>query len=113
VGATVGGELIVLLYACVVGFVAAGITSSFYRLMTSEQAAFRALGEGALAMVTTFIFCALSGPVIVMDHAIRTRKIERQPLRWFAVGALVAALWSCCLGLVVLEVVLSVRDSIA
>jgi hypothetical protein len=106
------GELLVLLYAGVVGFVAAGITASFYRWITSEPARFGLFGQTALGMITTFLFCALTGPVIVMDHAIRSRKIEKSPLRWFAAGTLVAALWSCCLGLVVLDLVLSIRGSV-
>jgi hypothetical protein len=110
-GAALLGELLVLLYAGVVGFVAAGITASFYRWITSEPARFGLFGQTAAGMVTTFVFCALTGPVIVMDHAIRSRKVEKSPLGWFAVGTLVAALWSCCLGLVVLEVVLSIRGT--
>lgn len=106
-------ELAVLLYAGVVGFVAAGITGSFYRLITAEPPRFGAFGNGVLGTVTTFIFGALTGPVIVLDTAMRYRKVERMPLRWLAVGALIAVLWSCCLGIVVLELMLTLRDSFA
>lgn len=105
-------DLLLLVYAGAVGFVAAGIAASFYRLVTSEPARLGLSGETAISLLTTFAFCALTGPVIVMDHALRTRKVERAPLGWLAAGTLIAGLWSCCLGIIVLELVLSLRDSL-
>jgi len=109
----VWGDLIVLGYAGAVGFVAAGITSSFYRMITAEPARFGFFGETALALVTTVVFCALTGPVIIMERAIVARRLERSPIRWFAMGTLIAAIWSCCLGLLVLEIVLAVQGNVA
>ena len=106
-------DLLLLAYAVAVGFVAAGITASFYKMLTSEPAAFRLLGASALAWVTTFAFCALTGPVIVIDYAIKSRRVDRLPFGWVAAGVAMAALWSCCVGIIVLEVVLSLRDSLA
>jgi hypothetical protein len=102
-----------LLYCAAVGFVAAGIAASFYKLVTTERARFALLGETAFALATTFVFCALTGPVVLVDFAIRTRRAERLPVRWLLAGVCIAALWSCCLGLLVLQLVLTLRDSLA
>jgi hypothetical protein len=44
---------------------------------------------------------------------IRNRRAERRPLPWLFGGIGIAALWSCCLGLVVLQLFLTLRDSLA
>ena len=106
-------EVLLLLYCVAVGFVSAGIAASFYKLVTAEPARFAVLGETVFALATSFVFCALTGPVIVVDFAIRNRRAERMPVRWVMAGVGVAALWSCCLGLLVLELVLTLRDSLA
>ena len=106
-------DLLLLLYCVAVGFVSAGIAASFYKLVTAEPARFGILGETVFGLATSFIFCALTGPVIVVDFAIRNRRATQKPLRWLMAGVGVAALWSCCLGLFVLELVLTLRDSLA
>jgi hypothetical protein len=37
---------------------------------------------------------------------------EKLPLGWLAAGVGIAAMWSCCVGIVTLELVLVVRDSL-
>lgn len=105
-------DVLLLVYCVAVGFVSAGIAASFYKLVTAEPARFALLGQDVFALATSFVFCALTGPVIVVDFAIRNRRDERMPFAWLMAGVGVAALWSCCLGLVVLELVLTVRDSL-
>ncbi len=107
------GDFLLLLYAVAVGFVAAGITASFYRMVTSEPARFGLFGQSLLAWITTFAFCAMTGPVIVVDMAIQRVRNEKLPFGWLMAGVGIAALWSCCLGIVVLAVVLGVRNSLA
>jgi len=106
-------EFLILLYAIAVGFVAAGITASCYKMLCSEPARFALLGQSIAAWFTTFAFCALTGPVIVVDMALKRVREEKLPLGWLAVGVGVAALWSCCVGIIMLELVLAVRDSLA
>src|SRR5262245_302681 len=105
-------EIFLLLYCVAVGFVSAGIAASFYRLVTAEPARFALLGQSAFGLATSFVFCALTGPVIVVDFALRSRRAEQMPFGWRMAGVAIAALWSCCLGLVVLALVLTVRDSL-
>jgi cytochrome c biogenesis protein CcdA len=102
-------ELIILGYAGTVGFVAAGIVASLYQWVTSEPARFMLLGSGMPAMVTSFAFCAMTGPIIVLDHAVRLRQAEKGPLSWLFAGLFVTALWSCCSGVVLLSVVVLLR----
>jgi hypothetical protein len=103
-------ELVILGYAATVGFVASGIVASFYQLLTSQPAKFALLGKSVLAAVTTFAFCAVSGPMIIMDRALKARK-EKEPVGWLFGSAFVALLWSCCSGIVVLGFALSLKDS--
>jgi len=105
-------EVVLLLYCVAVGFVSAGIAASFYKLVTTEPARFALLGQTAFGLATSFIFCALTGPVIVVGFALRNRRDERMPLSWLMAGVGIAALWSCCLGVVVLQLVLTVRDTL-
>jgi uncharacterized membrane protein YhaH (DUF805 family) len=105
-------EFLLLLYAIAVGFVAAGITASFYKMLSSEPARFALFGQSVLAWVTTFAFCALTGPVIVVDMAVKRVRDEKLPLTWLAAGVGIAAMWSCCVGIVTLELVLVLRDSL-
>ena len=105
-------ELIILGYAATVGFVASGIVASFYQLLTSQPAKFALLGKSVLAAVTTFALCAMTGPVIIMNRALRARRTEKEPVGWLFGSAFVALLWSCCSGIVVLGFALSLRDSL-
>ena len=90
-----------------------GHRSEFYKLVTAERARFSIVGETVFGLATSFLFCALTGPVIVVDFAIRNRHADRVPFTWLLAGVSVAALWSCCLGLVVLQLILVLRDTLA
>jgi hypothetical protein len=105
-------DLLLLVFCAAVGFVAAGISASFYKLVTTEPARFGFVGKTVFGLATSSLFCALTGPVIVVDFAIRNRRAERRPLPWLFAGMGIAALWSCCTGLVVLQLFLTLRDSL-
>lgn len=102
-------DLIILGYAGAVGFVAAGIAASFYKWVTSEPAKFTVLGQGVPALVTSFAFCAMTGPIIVLDYAVSLRRREKGPVSWLFAGALVTGLWSCCSGIVILSLIVALR----
>lgn len=105
-------DLFILGYAATVGFVASGIVASFYQLVTAQPAKFALLGRSALAALTTFLLCAVTGPVIIMHRAIAARRKEKEPVGWLFGSVFVALLWSCCSGIVVLGFALSLRDSL-
>jgi hypothetical protein len=102
-----------LAYCAAVGFVASGVAASFYKMVTREPAQFTLLGEGWFAAFVTFLFCALTGPAIVMDLVIRNRLTEKNALPMIFAGLVIAVLWSVCSGVLVLQLVLSLRDSLA
>jgi hypothetical protein len=106
------GEILILGYAATVGFVTGGIVASFYQLVTSERAKFALFGQSILAMATTMAFFALTGPVIIMDRALKARIKEREPVGWLFGSVFVAALWSCCSGILVLGFALSLRNTL-
>ncbi len=78
-------EFLLLLFAAAVGFVAAGLVA-------------------CLAAGASF---ALVGPYIVARGAIRARSVDKRPLGWLMAGLALAAGWSTCSGIVVLDLALS------
>jgi Family of unknown function (DUF6949) len=104
-------DLLILFYAGAIGFVAAGIAASFYKMVTQEQARFRMMGTTLIAGITMFCFFALTGPVIVMNQSLTMLRGEKNGLAWLAAGVLVAGLWSCCLGILMLAVVVSFKTA--
>jgi hypothetical protein len=102
-----------LIYCTAVGFVASGIAASCYKMITAEPARFAMLGSGWPATVATFLFCALTGPAIVMDMVIKHRLGDRGAVAAVAAGLAVALLWSVCSGVIVLDVVMTITDGLA
>jgi cytochrome c biogenesis protein CcdA len=102
-----------VLYCGAVGFVAAGIAASFFKMVTREPARFAMLGSGWLAATVTFLFCAVSGPAIVIDLVIKHRAFSREGLGTLAAGLVVALLWSVCSGVLVLDIVVQLRGTLA
>jgi hypothetical protein len=80
---------------------------------SGEPARFSLFSGTIFGLATSFLFCALTGPAIVSGHAIRHRSREHGQLHLLLAGIAVAALWSCCLGIVVLQLILTVRGSLA
>jgi hypothetical protein len=106
-------DLLIICFATASGFVAAGVLSSFYQLVTETPARFDITADRIWAGTLQVILLMFAGPAIVMRNAIRGRMIERRPLGWLAASAVIAAAWSLCSGIVVLEFALALRDSIA
>lgn len=104
---------LLIIYCGVVGFVAAGIAASFYKMVTSETARFALLGQGWLAAISTFLFFAVTGPAIIMESALKRRSGEDNAGGWLVASLLVAGLWSVCSGILVLGLVLSLESGIA
>jgi len=102
-----------LFYCASVGFVASGVAASFFKMVTHEPARFALLGKGWLATAVTFLFCAVTGPAIVMDMVIRNRNTDNGALGMVAAGLCVAVFWSICSGILVLDLVLQLKESLA
>jgi hypothetical protein len=104
---------LLVLYCGVIGFVAAGIAASFYKMITSQPARFSLLGPGWLGALSSFFFFALTGPAILMEMALEQRKASANAGGWLLAGFAVSALWSLCSGIIVLGLVLALRSGLA
>ena len=102
-----------LAYCATVGFVASGVAASFYKMVTNEPARFSMLGQGWWAAAVTFLFCAVTGPAIVLNLVIRNRLTDRSALGMIFAGLFVALLWSVCSGILVLQLVIQIREGLA
>lgn len=106
-------DLLLLVYASAIGFVSAGITASFYRMVTSEPARFGPAGTSSLALVSAFFLGALAGPIIILQSALNGVRERRIPRTMLGAGVIIAGLWSGCIGILVLDVALRLRDIVA
>ncbi|MEX0852899.1 MAG: hypothetical protein WD036_06405 [Bauldia sp.] len=112
-GITMLRDGLLLAYCCAVGFVCAGISASCFKMVTSEPARFRLLGEGWLGLTTTFFFCGLTGPAIIMDYALHRQPSERNFVSLLVGGVCIAGLWSACSGVLVLHLVVTLGGRLA
>ena len=101
-------ELFVFVFATAVGFVAAGLASSFFQLVTSRRVAFVMPGPHLGKSIAVGAAFAIIGPYIVARGALRAAFIDRRPLVWLAGGLALAAGWSFCSGLILLDLALTV-----
>ena len=97
------GDLLVVAFALVTGFVSAGVLGSFYQLVTQQPPSFSFDLDGWLKVISAVIVCTFAGPFIIMRNAIRGRMIEHRPIGWLAASAAIAGMWSLCSGIVVLD----------
>jgi len=106
-------DMFLLLYCAATGFVASGVAASFYKMMTLEAPRFSLLGKGWGGVAATFVLCAITGPMIVIDLVLKGRLSDRGAVGTVLAGVFVAGLWSICSGILVLDLVLSLRDGFA
>ena len=104
---------LLLFYSAAVGFVAAGIAASFFKMVTAAPARFALLGEGWLGAAATLVFCGLTGPAIIVDRAIRDRLAGRNGMGRLFASLFMAAAWSACSGILVLQIALSLGGVVA
>ena len=106
-------DVVLFLYAGAVGFVVAGLAAAAYRAVTSQPVRFGANGTGLFSMVSAFVFGLVLGPVIIVRQAFASVRSGDVPSSWAAAGVMVAIVWSCCLGIAILAVAESLRNSLA
>jgi len=103
-------EIFIILFAIAAGFVAAGVTTSGYQLITNRPLSFEIPDWPALGRFLLGFALIFSGPVILMRNAIRARIIEGRPVAWLAASTVVSMSWSFVLGLFVMQIMLALRD---
>lgn len=102
-------EMLIAAYATACGFVAAGILSSLYQLLTDKPVKFSVQIETLWRGFIDVLLCAFTGPFIIMRNAIRGRTIERRPVGWLVASTAIATGWSLCSGVVVVNLILTMR----
>ena len=104
---------LLLAYSGAIGFVCAGISASFFKMVTSQPARFALLGDGWLGLATTFVFFGLTGPAIIMEQACQRRLSDRTTIGLFAGSVVIAGLWSACSGILVLGLMVTLGAYVA
>ena len=104
-------ELLLAVYMACAGFVAAGLIGSLYQLVTGTPPKFQVRLESFPGTFVSCILCAFAGPFIIMRNAIRGRRVENRPISWLVASSTIAAMWSICTGILVLQFALSVTGS--
>ena len=98
--------LAVYLYATAVGFVAAGLLSSFTQLVSGEPLRFGLEPKSVLASVGGVMLRVLAGPAILMRNAWLGRRLEARAPIWLGFSALIAGMWSLFSGAILLDLIL-------
>lgn len=106
-------DILLFLYAGAVGFIVAGLAAAAYRAVTSRPVRFGANGTGMSSVVGAFLVGLILGPVIIVRQAFASVRSGDVPSSWAAAGIMVAVVWSCCLGIAILAVAESLRNSLA
>jgi hypothetical protein len=101
------GSLIVYAYVTAVGFVMAGVLSSFVQLVSGQPMRFGVEPDSLLASVGGVVLRVFAGPAILMRNAWRGMRVEARPKVWFGLSAAIAALWSLFIGALVVDLVLT------
>ena len=96
----------IYLYATAVGFVAAGVLSSFVQLVSGEPMRFGIEPSSILASFGGVMLRVLAGPAILMRNARRALRLEARPKFWFGISAAIAAVWSLLSGALLLVLIL-------
>jgi hypothetical protein len=98
--------LAIYLYATAVGFVAAGLLSSFTQLVSGEPLRFGLEPNSVLASLGGVLLRVLAGPAILMRNAWPGRRLEARAPIWFGFSALIAGMWSLFSGAILLDLIL-------
>jgi hypothetical protein len=59
------------------------------------------------------VLCAVTGPAIVLDIVMKSRIADRTAVGTALFGLVIILLWSVCSGVLVLDLVITLRDSFA
>lgn len=95
----------IYLYVIAVGFVAAGVLSSFVQFVSGEPMRFGIEPNSLLASIGGVLLRVLAGPAILMRNAWRGLRLEARPKIWFGLSTMIAAVWSLFSGAVLLDVI--------
>jgi prepilin signal peptidase PulO-like enzyme (type II secretory pathway) len=99
-------SFIVYLYVMSVGFVMAGVLSSFVQLVSGEPLRFGLEPNSVMSSLGGVLLRVVAGPAILMRNAWRGMWIEARPKAWFGASLAIAALWSLFSGTLLIDLIL-------
>jgi len=99
-------SLIVYAYVTAVGFVLAGILSSFVQLVSGEPMRFGLQPASVVSSLGGVLLRFIAGPAILMRNAWRGMRLEARPKFWFGLSVIVAAWWSLFIGALLIDLAL-------
>lgn len=98
-------------YVTAIGFCAAGVAASLSQLVTGRPLRFGLEGQATLPALFGVFTRVLAGPAIVMRNALKAALLGRPPY-WLALSTLICAFWSFFSGVVILELVYRLSQSL-
>jgi uncharacterized protein DUF6949 len=93
-------------YVMAVGFVLAGVLSSFVQLVSGEPMRFGLEPKSIVTSLGGVLLRVFAGPAILMRNAWRGMWIEARPKVWFGASLAIAALWSLFSGALLIDLIL-------
>lgn len=100
-------QLATLFFSIATGFVAAGLTSSFYRLVTKKPPSFQLSSHSAMGQLAGVFTLVFAGPTVILRNALRAQVFENRPPFWMLLSGCIATVWSFLSGVFLLGVMLS------
>ncbi|MEM9590569.1 MAG: hypothetical protein AAF967_04415 [Pseudomonadota bacterium] len=101
-------EALLFAYIVAVGFVTAGVLSSFVQLISGQPMRFVVEHRSFAAAVGSVVLRVITGPEILMRNAWRGMIFEKRSQTWFWLAAGIATCWSLLIGCLLIDVILSV-----
>lgn len=101
------GETTAFALAVATGIVAAGLASSFYRLVSGRPLSFSLLTASLPEVLAGIASLVFGGPAVIMRNAVRARVLEQRAWIWLCLSAMIATFWSFMSGLFVLSLLLA------
>lgn len=101
------GQFTAFFFAIATGFVAAGLSSSFYRLVRNKLPSFQLDTESTLGQIVGVCTLIFAGPTVILRNALRAQVFENRPPFWMLLSGCIATMWSFLSGVFLLGVMLS------
>jgi len=101
-------DALIFAYVMAVGFVLAGLLSSFIQLVSGEPMRFAVEHRSFTKSIGSVLLRVLAGPEILMRNAWRGMIFEQRSKVWFWLAAGVAGFWSLLIGSLLIDILLTV-----
>ena len=95
---------LIYVYVTAIGFCAAGLCTSVWKLVTGHHLKFGLQVDRTGQAILGVFARVLAGPVIVMRNAIKGAVVEGRAPYWLALSTFISAIWSFFSGAVLLDI---------